>query len=49
MKLNFEKLKPTIFKLSVQSNTYINIDCVSKSLCKSFARGPSYENYQPAV
>ena len=37
------------FKLSVQSDSYINMDCVSESLCKSFAGGPSYGNYQPAV
>ena len=28
---------------------YINIDCVSESLCKSFVGGPSYGNYQSVV
>ena len=40
LKLSFEKLKPAIFK---------NIDCVSESLCKSFAGAPSYGNFQYAV
>ena len=33
------------FLLSLQSDT----DCVSESLYKSYERGPSYGNYQPAV
>ena len=50
LKFSFEKLKPAIFfKFSVQSDSYINIYCVSESLCKSFVGGPSYGNYQPAV
>ena len=49
-KLSVEKLKPTTFlKLSVQNDSYINIDCVTESLCKSFAGGPSYGRNQPAV
>ena len=28
---------------------YINIDCISESLCKSFQGGPTYDNFQPAV
>ena len=38
--LSFEKLKPTTFlKLSVQNDTYINIDCVTKV----------YANHLPGV
>ena len=42
--------KTVIFlTFSVQSDTYINTDCVSDILCKSFEGGPSYDNYQPMV
>ena len=34
-----------ILKLSV----YINIDCVSENLCKSYESGLSYGNYQPTL
>ena len=42
MLLCFEKLKTAIF---LTSDSYMNIDSVSKSLCKSFEGGPSYGNY----
>ena len=44
-----------IFKLSLKCSSphfhyrMIHIDCVYESLCKSFAGGPSYGNYQPGV
>ena len=49
LKLNFDKLTPTIFFLTFTTEWYINIDCISESLCKSFQGGPSYGNFQPAV
>ena len=49
LKLNFDKLTPTIFFLTFTTEWYINIDCVSESLCKSFQGGPSYGNFQPEV
>ena len=49
LKLNFDKLTPTIFFLIFTTEWYINIDCISESLCKSFQGGPSYGNFQPAV
>ena len=50
LKLNFDGLTPTynIF-LTFTTEWYINTDCVSESLCKSFQGGPSYGNFQPAV
>ena len=43
LKLGLKNLSLQFFlKLSVQNDTYINIDCVTESLCKSFAGGPSY-------
>ena len=36
LKLNFDKLMPTIFFLTLTTEWYINIDCISESLCKSF-------------
>ena len=35
--------------LTFTTEWYINIDCISESLCKSFQGGPSYGNFQPAV
>ena len=49
LKLNFDKFMPTIFFLTFTTEWYINIDCVSESLYKSFEGGPSYGNFQPAV
>ena len=48
LKLNFDKLMPTIF-VTFTTEWYIDIDCISESLCKSFQGGPSYGNFQPAV
>ena len=43
LKPNFDKLTcRKIFKLIPKIHTYINIDCVSESLFKSFEGGPSY-------
>ena len=46
---NFEKLKPAIFFNFQYRVIHHYVDCASKSLCKSFAEGPSYGNYQPAM
>ena len=48
LKLNFDTHAYNIF-LTFTTEWYINIDCVSESLCKSFQGGPSYGNFQPAV
>ena len=50
LKLNFDKLTHSynIF-LNFTTEWYINIDCISESLCKSFHGGPSYGNFQPSV
>ena len=47
-------LKVVTFEGSFESNTFVYALqytlCISNlSLCKSFVRGPSYGNYQPAM
>ena len=50
LKFSFEKFMPTtVSKLLVQNDTSIAIECVTKSLCKSFVGGPSYGRNQFTV